>query len=424
MKERVIPNKNKVYQYFKNYVTSNISNNEELLKDLLKHSKYYKRIINPNQLNDKVSIELSKINRLESVVTYPFLMEVFDDFSEEIINEDDLIKILQIIISFVFRRLICDVPTNALNKIFMVLGREIKKYDDYKNEYLEIFKRVITQKRSSQRFPDDDEFKSKIITKDIYNFKSKNKLFLLEQLENFENKERVDIENLVSTNELTIEHIMPQTLTPIWKKSLGEDYNNIYEKYLNTLGNITLTGYNSKLSNKPFLEKRDMNKGFKESRLFLNKLLSSFEEWNETSIKKRANFLRKKALNIWQYPDSNYQFTIDDLKNFTLDDDDTNFTGEKVLSFKVMEDKEINVSSWKDFYKKTSKILFELDPIKFKQISESHKYIYNGNILKDTVKVDDFYLYSNLNIEAFLYRLRILAKGINLDLNEVIFILE
>jgi len=424
MKERVIPNKNKVYQYFKNYVTANITDNEELLKDLLKYSKYYSRIINSNQLNDKISIELSKINRLESIVTYPFLMEIFEDYSEEIINEDEIIEILQTIISFVFRRLICEVPTNALNKVFMVLGREIKKYDDFEDEYLEIFKRVITQKRSSQRFPDDDEFKSKIITKDIYNFKSKNKLFLLEQLENFENKERVDIENLVSTNELTIEHIMPQTLTPIWKKSLGEKYDTIYEKYLNTIGNITLTGYNSKLSNKPFIEKRDMNKGFKESRLFLNKLLSSFEDWNETTIKKRANFLRNKALKIWKYPISNYEFAVDDLKVFTLDDDDTNFTGEKILSFKIMEDREINVRSWKDFYSKISNILFELDPIKFKQTAEINKFIYNGSILKDAVKIEDFLLYSNLNIEAFLFRLRVLAKGINLDLDEVRFIIE
>lgn len=423
IKERVIPNKSKVYLYFKNYVTANVSNNEELLLDLLKYSKYYKEIINTNN-NNPFSSYLSKINRLESVVTYPFLMEIFDDHAENIISEDDLKEIFETIVSFVFRRLISEVPTNALNKIFMVLGREIKKYEDYKKNYLDIFKRVITQKRYRQRFPDDDEFISKIMTKDIYNFKNKNKLFLLEQLENFENKERVDIENLVSTNELTIEHIMPQTLTPIWKKNLGADFNLVHEKYLNTLGNITLTGYNSKMSNKPFSEKRDMEKGFKESRLFLNRMLSSLDEWNEDAIINRANYLKDKALKIWKYPESNYQAIEEDLRVFTLLDEDTNFTGEKILSFKIMEDKEIKVDSWKDFYKKASEILFDLDSIKFKQIAENQTYVYSGSILKDAIKIDDFYLYANLNIEAFLARLRILVKGINLDLEEVSFVIE
>ena len=422
IKERVIPNKNKVYLYFKNYVTENISNNEELLQDLLKYSKYYKEIISTNI--NPFSTYLSKINRLESVVTYPFLMEVFDDYSENILSEKDLQIIFKTIISFVFRRLICEVPTNALNKIFMVLGREIKKYDDYKENYVDIFKRVITQKRYSQRFPKNEEFVLKIITKDIYNFKNKNKLFLLEQLENFDNKERVDVENLVSTNELTIEHIMPQTLTPIWRETLGEKYNLIHEKYLNTLGNITLTGYNSKLSNKPFLEKRDMEKGFKESRLFLNKMLADLSLWDEQSIIDRAHFLKEKALDIWEYPRSNYQSVKDELNVFTLSDEDTNFTGEKILSFKIIEDKEFKVNSWKDFYKKTSKILFELDPINFRKISIKETYIYNGTILKDAIKIDDFYLYANLNIEAFLTRLRILSNGINLDLEEIIFTIE
>lgn len=423
IKERVIPNKSKVYLSFKKYVTLNISNNEELLLDLLKYSKYYREIISTENTNT-FSSYLSKINRLESVVTYPFLMEVFDDFAKKILTENDMKVIFETIISFVFRRLICEVPTNALNKMFMVLGREIKKYDDYKENYLDIFKRVITQKSHSQRFPDNEEFTSKIISKDIYNFKNKNKLFLLEQLENFDNKERVDVEKLVSTNELTIEHIMPQTLTPIWRESLGKTFDLIHEKYLNTIGNITLTGYNSKMSNRPFSEKRDMHNGFKESRLFLNKRLSFLEKWNEDTIIDRANFLKDKALNIWEYPESNYQVVVDDLKVFTLSDEDTNFTGEKIVSFKIMEDKEIRVDSWKNFYKKSSKILFDLDPIKFKEIAENRTYIYTGSILKDAVKIDDFYLYANLNIEAFLTRLRILVKAINLDLEEISFIIE
>ncbi len=314
IKERKIPNKGKVYFHFKNYTYENNLNNEELLLDLLKYSKYYKQIITTN--NDKpFSRQLTKINRLETDVSYPFLMEVFDDYTKGMLEEKDLVEILEIVISFVFRRLICEARANAgLNKIFMVLGRDIKKHNDYTSNYLEVFKLVITQKSHSSRFPDDKEFTSKILTKDIYNIKNKYRIFLLEQLENFENKERVNIEELVSSKELTIEHIMPQTLSAEWKNSLGEECEEIYEEYLNSLGNITLTGYNSKMSNKSFIEKRDMKQGFKESRLFLNRMLSEFDKWDKDSIIKRAAILKDKSLRIWKYPHSEYQSIENNIK--------------------------------------------------------------------------------------------------------------
>ena len=422
IKERAIPNKSKVYLHFKNYVTNNITDIEELLKDLLKFSTYYKKIIDSKNNTDEVSIILNKINKLESVVTYPFIMEVFEDKDNGIIGENDIKLILTIIVDFVFRRLICEVPTNALNKIFMVMGREIKKYNDFKEYYVEIFKYIITRKKLTGRFPDDEEFGLKIVQKDIYNFKSKNKLFLLEQLENFNNKERVDVENLISNNTLTIEHIMPQKLTPIWRESLGSDYEAIHEKYLHTLGNITLTGYNSKLSNKSFLEKRDMEKGFQESRLFLNKVLQILEYWGEDEIINRANYLKDRALKIWTFPNSEYQSEEDNLKIFTLNDDDISFAGEKILSYQFMEEKEKIIHSWKDFYKIISSILYELDPIKFKQIIIEHNYNYEGLAKgRDSYQINEFYIYTNLSAEAILSRLRVLIEKIGLDLNDLSF---
>ena len=422
IKERVIPNKNKVYLHFKRYVTNNISNIEELLKDLLKFSTYYKKIIDSKNNTDEVSIILNKINKLESVVTYPFIMEVFEDKDNGIICENDIKLILNTIVDFVFRRLICEVPTNALNKIFMVMGREIKKYNDFKEYYVEVFKYIITRKKLTKRFPDNEEFGLKIVQKDIYNFKSNNKLFLLEQLENFDNKERVDVENLISNNTLTIEHIMPQKLTPIWRESLGSDYEAIQEKYLHTLGNITLTGYNSKLSNKSFCDKRDMENGFKESKLFLNQALCNLEHWRKDEIVNRANNLKDRALKIWTLPHSTYQSQEDNLKIFTLNDDDINFAGEKILSYQFMKEKEISVNSWKDFYIKISFILFELDPVEFKRIIIANDYKYSFTSReKDGHKISDFHIYINLSAENFLSRLRVIIEEIDLDLNDLSF---
>lgn len=200
----------------------------------------------------------------------------------------------------------------------MNLGREIKKYSDYKDNYIQILKYILINKKSSQRMPDDNEFSNSFVTKDIYNTKSKNKLYLLERLENYNNKERVDVENLINNNELNIEHIMPQTLTAKWKESLGPDYKEIYNRYLHTIGNLTLTGYNSKLSNKTFDEKKHMENGFEQSKLTLNKYISTIDEWNEQEIKNRAKILLDLALQIWQYPTTTYKPIIDNEKLFTI----------------------------------------------------------------------------------------------------------
>jgi len=422
IKERNIPNKNRVYLFFKKYVNENISNIEDLLKDLLQFSTYYKKIINAKNNFDETSKILQKINRLESAVTYPFIMELLDDENKNIISNDTVNEILNIIVSFIFRRMICEVPTNALNKIFMILGKEIKKYDNYKDNYLEIFKYIITKKRLSQRFPDDEEFASKLVIKDVYNLKSKNRLFLLEQLENFNNKEKVDIENLLSSNILNIEHIMPQKLNAKWRESLGKNYETIYEKYLHTIGNITLTGYNSKMSNKSFLEKRDMENGFKDSRLYLNQNLKYLDTWNEVTITNRANNLKNRALEIWSYPKTSYQSQEDKEKTFTLSDDDINFAGQKIISFKFMDEKEIKTKSWKEFYIKVLESLYELDPIKLKQIIVSNNFDYKFKSReKDGYKFYDFYIYINLSAEGFLSRLRTIIDEIGLDLDDIVF---
>lgn len=421
IKERKIPNKNKVYLEFKNYAIINEIEIENLLIDLLKYSQYYKKIICSYDFKDKLSLLLNKINRLESVVSYPFIMEIFDDEKNEIINENDVVNILLIVINFVYRRLICDVPSNALNKIFMVMARDIKKYEDYKENYLEIFKYIMTQKKSSQRFPTDEEFSEKIIKKDVYNFQSKNRLFLLEQLENHKNKERVEVEKLLDSNDLTIEHIMPQTLTSSWRKSLGIDYEMVHQRHLHTIGNITLTAYNSEMKNKPFIEKKTMSKGFMESRLFLNKSLAQIDTWTEKEILDRASKLKERALEIWTYPSSSYKPIKDVKKIFTLGDDDKNFSGERIKSF-ILNNQEKNIGSWKEFYKEVSYYIYKFNQLEYSNFININKYDYNGvKVEKDSFQLGEFNIYTNLSVETILSRLRKLLEYMEIDLDSIAF---
>jgi hypothetical protein len=279
----------------------------------------------------------------------------------------------------------------------MTLGKEIKKHEDYEQKYFEIFKYILIKKDSNQRFPDNKEFQDKIVSKDIYNVQSKNKIYLLEQLENYNNREKVRVEELVNNNKLTIEHVMPQTLTPDWKKELGENWMKIYEKYLNTLGNITLTAYNSEYSNKSFIEKKDMDKGFRESRLFLNKYLSIIEEWNEKNIRDRAEKLRDRALEIWEYPSTEYKPKKDMDKIFALADNEIAFTGKVIVSFSYGEYEDYKVRTWKEFYELIVKELYGTNPNIF--ISSLKNTSIENRTSNDK---DDFYLPIKLSEKLYL----------------------
>lgn len=434
-RERSIPNKDNVYKAFKRYTDKNYNGIKEksvelLLSDMMKFSEYYKQFTKCCSNDNKINIMISNINNLDMTVCYPFLLELFDDLNNEIINRDEIIEILYYIESFAFRRSICDVPTNALNKVFMTLGRDIKKYKDYKNNYVSIFKYILINKKLSQRFPKDDEFAEKLVTRDIYNLKNKNKYHLLQSLENYNNKEAVDIINLISDNTLTIEHIMPQTLTVHWKSSLGENHKVIYDKYINTLGNITLTGYNSSYSNKPFLEKKEMDKGFNESRLFLNSYLRNVQKWDEDAIQERARVLKDRSLGIWKFPKLEY-IPQEEMVNLYSLADDNDFTGERIQSY-LFKGEEYGVKSWKDFYESIATLLYDSDSLTFENFIKSHTEKSNRTCfsnekqkLKRPIEISNtVYLEGKLSTEGILNMIRMLLSEYGIQDDEVSFYLK
>lgn len=426
-KERVIPNKDKVYESFKNYVMNNHPNEiETLLKELVKFSEYYQRIAFAKDPELEINLFLERINNLEVSVSYPFLLEVFDDYVNDILIKEEVVEILGIVESFAFRRLITDLPTNALNKIFMTLGREIKKAPNYQSNYLNVLKCSLSHKKGSQKFPTDEEFSERIISRDIYHLRSKNVLHLLERIENFDNSEKVKVEELIRDKVLNIEHIMPQTLTKSWVSSLGENFHQIHERWLHTLGNITLTGYNSKMNNKPFIEKRDMEKGFKDSRLSLNKYLREIDKWNEETILKRANILKDTALKIWVYPSTDFVLPRSTENVYSLSDDQS-FTGEKVQSY-IFQEREITVKSWRDFYQSICLALYDSDSNKFKSFLDDDEFQMKKrkmisskeSDLKVPLKIsDNIYLESHLNTNAILNMVRLVLKKYNIDEEDI-----
>ena len=286
-----IPNIREVYATFKTYcqsVKSAISI-ADIVAEIYRFSRHYIRFVLDKEPDAELRSAFGNINTLQVNVAFPFFLELYEDYTSGLIDHSILLEILRLVESYVFRRSICGIPTNSLNKTFAALSREIDK-----NAYLDSFKAALMMKDSYRRFPDDDEFKRELMVKDVYKSRSRN--YLLARLENHERKEPVSVETF------TIEHIMPQnkSLRSEWKVALGDNWQEVQAKYLHTLGNLTLTGYNSEYSDRPFLEKRDITGGFHESPLRLNQGLAQLATWNEEQIVKRAAALADKSIMVWK----------------------------------------------------------------------------------------------------------------------------
>ncbi|MGL2434913.1 GmrSD restriction endonuclease domain-containing protein [Helicobacter pylori] len=284
-----IPNINKVYQASKDYQQKEGIEIEDLLKDLQKYCGYFCRIAFKKEDDKDLNKALSFLVDLEMDVVYPLLLELYSDYRDGVLSKQDFIPIIALTESYLFRRAVCGIPSSGLNKFFASFTKKIQK-----DEYLESIEKHFGSLTENRRFPDDDEFKEEFMRKDFYKFELIE--YLLYRMENFNRKERGP------TDKYTTEHIMPQKLTEEWERDLGQDHERIHTQYLHTIGNLTLTGYNSEYSNKSFQEKQGMEGGFKDSPLRLNQGLRNLESFGEKEIEKRANDLADWALKIWTYP--------------------------------------------------------------------------------------------------------------------------
>lgn len=293
MKITRIPKQDRVYEEFKRYhLNCEFGTIRELCQDVFTYAKYYTDMVFRRSTNPVLKALYEDMSDLRMEVAFPFLLRVHNDYSEGVIKEDELREIIRLCISYVFRRSICDIPPNSLNKTFATLKNEIKS-DDYVNS----IKAFFIMRDDYKEFPNDDKFTAAFVSRDIYTMRSRN--FILSHLENYGNKAPIIIENY------TIEHILPQNsnLSHEWQQMLGPDWKEVQKTYLHTIGNLTLTAYNFEMSDHPFMVKMNMEGGFKESALRLNAFVVKCTEWNEQHIKERAGLLAEKAKQIWAFPD-------------------------------------------------------------------------------------------------------------------------
>ncbi|WP_129677089.1 DUF262 domain-containing protein [Candidatus Chloroploca sp. Khr17] len=289
-----IPNVREVYEAFKSYArlpTIATAGVEALVSDIRIFAHYFCAMALGAETNKDLKFAFHDLRELKVEVAYPFLLELYHDYNAKVLSTADFVAAVRLVESYVFRRAICAIPTNSMNKTFATFTKALKK-----EHYLESIKAHLLALPSYRRFPSDEEFRRDFQIRDLYNFRSRS--YWLRRFETHDRKEHVPVD------EYTIEHILPQNeaLPATWRAALGPEWARIQQTWLHTLGNLTLTGYNSEYSDRSFTEKRDMDGGFKASPLKLNAGLGQLDQWNEDTIKARAAKLADMALYVWAAP--------------------------------------------------------------------------------------------------------------------------
>lgn len=430
VKQQATPAIMKVYFIFKIYVEDNRLNVEELLIDLLSYAKLYQILLHGNTEDRKLKSCIERLNRLETTVTRPFFLEVLRLKYDNLLSNKDVENIFYLTENYLFRRTICELPTNMLNKIFLSLHKEVMKYDGTAENYVEKLSYALLSKKDRARFPSNFEFSTSISTKSIYQMNSKNKIYLMERFENFGTLEDKNIWQHFEQGDYSIEHIMPQKLTAHWIVELGNDYEMIYETWLHRLANLTLTAYNSTYSNKSFVEKRDMNNGFKFSGIRMNQRIAQKERWGLKELEERNEYMQQRALEIWSLPQTSYKPFIKQLDAVSLEEDEI-LTGRQIIKFSF-KNIEYSVESWVEMFQRVIQILHFEDKSILKKLvqastesTELAKYVGNSESLLRSIAIDEgIYIETNTSTASKLVLLKKFFRLYGADPSDLVFYLK
>ncbi len=381
----VIPNIRNVYNAFKEYAR-NIEDISLLLADMLKYADIYKKITSCNIGNAEANEIAKRLDLLDMTVAYPFLMAFLSYAKEKEIDDTEIVSVLSCVETYIFRRLMCDLPTSVLNKIFASLHKSVLKHKKDENSYSSVMIYFLESRKLSGAFPKDEEFIKGFTNKNVYAMRGKNKMYIFERLENGSSKEKNDIVANIELGTLTIEHIMPQTLSMAWKQALGDNYEQIQERWLHTISNLTLSGYNYNYSNRPFPEKKSMENGFEQSGLRLNQYIAKFDKWTEVELEKRRVKLAQLALLIWAYPTTTFEPQKQEDEIVSLSEDNGTCTGRKIAYYTFMGTR-YNVCDWGDMLWGVAEILFSLNPsILYQEAASSRNVWFSANAVNKHYK--------------------------------------
>ena len=429
VKQQVIPQQKKIHTNFKEFVELGKIETESLLVEMLAYAKRYQILLDGKSGSAALDACIDRLNRLETTVTRPYFLEVLRLYSENKLTLAQVTEIFLTMENYLFRRTMCDLPTNALNKIFLMLHREIVRYDGTEDNYVEKLKYALLSKKERARFPDDEEFKAAFAERPVYLMNSKNKIYILERFENFGTSEDKDVYRHCDDGTYSIEHIMPQHLTPVWQKELGDDYEQIHELWLHRMANLTLTAYNSKYSNSSFTEKKAMQNGFDDSGIRMNTWIAKKDKWTLKEIEERNEHLMGRALMIWVRPTTAFKPVEKQLDSCTLEDDEM-LSGRLIAHFSY-KNTEQPVTSWVEMYQKVLKILYAEDKTIITKLAVSSEdnialhFSMNPTQFTKNVEIGDgIFVWTNTNTQSKLSVLKRIFKLYGADPSDLVFYLR
>lgn len=429
VKQQVIPQQKKIHTNFKEFVELGKIETESLLVEMLAYAKRYQILLDGKSGSAVLDACIDRLNRLETTVTRPYFLEVLRLYSENKLTLAQVTEIFLTMENYLFRRTMCDLPTNALNKIFLMLHREIVRYDGTEDNYVEKLKYALLSKKERARFPDDEEFKAAFAERPVYLMNSKNKIYILERFENFGTSEDKDVYRHCDDGTYSIEHIMPQHLTPVWQKELGDDYEQIHELWLHRMANLTLTAYNSKYSNSSFTEKKTMQNGFDDSGIRMNTWIAKKDKWTLKEIEERNEHLMGRALMIWVRSTTAFKPVEKQLDSCTLEDDEM-LSGRLIAHFSY-KNTEQPVTSWVEMYQKVLKILYAEDKTIITKLAVSSEdnialhFSMNPTQFTKNVEIGDgIFVWTNTNTQSKLSVLKRIFKLYGADPSDLVFYLR
>ena len=424
MKSDGFVKESEAYKRFKQVYVEGKYDNEKMLKEILHYAKqYYIFCYGSSDFGAEVNKALAGLRKLKQTTVYLFLFRVFDDYENGIINKNELTRVLKMLLSYSIRRLVCEIGSNTLRGLYKTLYGRVFEQKENKNTYYDSLVSFFLQQTSKNTIPSDNEFVTALQEKNLY---SKNALckYLLCAIEN-QGKETLDTENL------SIEHIMPQNknLSMSWQKMLGENWQSVHEKYLHTLGNLTLTGYNSELGDKPFEKKKEK---LEETITHIAVLYSDVKdksEWNSVNMEKRAKRLAEIILKLFpiEQPKTKIEFTDPHYKLYTLaNPDDATY---KTVNYFEFLGERVNVSSFAEMVRSIAQILYDMDNSIIDDMAKKHEplpewttpaFSYEEDGVRNPFKFRNcnIYISTGYSASACIFFIRGLMKKYEFDISE------
>ena len=401
LKRRVISNLEELYFDFKAYDEKSGLMREDLLADMLKYAKYYEMALKGKTNNERLNRKLRQLASIGSFVCMPFYLAFFDYADQNSLSEQQRYDVLDVVENYWARRIICNWPANAMTKSFALLHSDILRiYEIHKKRgqelelpYVEVMKYIIMKKQGTGEFPIDRYVIESFPQRQIYKMPSSYRAFLFERMENLDTKEAdEDIVQKLSDGKITIEHIMPQHLTPQWKEDLGPEAERIQEQYLHTFANLTLTGYNIDYSNRPYSDKwngytytkkdRETKEektisvyGYKDSAFKLSNYMKLHQQWTENELKERGELLLQNFLRLWPMISTQYVPLEREVEVVSIDDDDTDLKGRTITAFRYNGVKH-EVWSWKMMLLEVCKLIFNEYPTEMLYLATKDNYLH------------------------------------------------